>query len=154
MLAVALHTDKEPAGVLLPEMVEPCATTRLPMKPKLPVMTCSASMFIAQLATRSPRKCRYWPMSLKLFSIRKDFLVVPVRAVLTASVLCYLGAVAWLYERPRLGILSLVLVAALDLIACWLNQPQTSNPTRLGEVLHALDPVTGGLLLGATMAAM
>jgi hypothetical protein len=74
--------------------------------------------------------------------------------VLTAAVLCYLGAVAWLYEKPRLGILSLVLVAVLDLIACWLNQPQTSEQTWLGAVLHALDPVTGGLLLGTTMAAM
>jgi hypothetical protein len=86
MLAVALQMDKDPAAVLLPEIVLCCSTARLPMKPKLPVRICSASVAIAQLPTRMPRKCRYWAMSLKLFSIRKLFLVVPVRAIFWSTV--------------------------------------------------------------------
>ncbi|MEX2142746.1 MAG: hypothetical protein WD894_26055 [Pirellulales bacterium] len=89
--------------------------------------------------------------TLAALADHERFLVWPA---LTAAVLSYFGAVAWLYEKSRLGIAALFLVAALDLAGSWLNHSPASNLTPLGATLHALDPVTGGLLLGSTMAAM
>jgi hypothetical protein len=89
--------------------------------------------------------------TLAAFADRERLMVWPV---LTAAVVSYVGAVLWLYEKPRPGILALVLVALLDLAACWFNQSSTSYLTRLGTILHAIDPIAGGLLLGVTLAAM
>ncbi|HEY1602961.1 MAG TPA: hypothetical protein VGG64_25370 [Pirellulales bacterium] len=70
-----------------------------------------------------------------------------------AAVLSYVGAVLWLYERPRLGLLALALVASADLTAARLAA--TAGETLLMSPVFAwLDPLTGGLLLGTTMAAM
>jgi hypothetical protein len=88
-------------------------------------------------------------------------------AVVAASV-SYLGAVMWLYERPRAGIAALALVAAASLVGAWLAVPaagQSIDATTMDSastgpisatsiVLSRLDPVTSGLLLGMTMAAM
>jgi hypothetical protein len=89
--------------------------------------------------------------TLAAFTDRESLTVWPV---LTAAMVSYVGAVAWLYEKPRLGIPALLVVAGLDLVACWLNQPPASNLTWPGAVLHVVDPIASGLLLGATMAAM
>jgi len=70
-----------------------------------------------------------------------------------AAAFSYVGAVVWLYERPRLGIVVLGIVAAIDLAAAWLAAPNPSSGAA-AQRLAALDPVTGGLLLGSTMAAM
>ncbi len=70
-----------------------------------------------------------------------------------AAVLSYIGAVAWLYERPRLGIAILGCLAIVDLAAaCLVSQAPDIGP--LTPVFAWLDPATSGLLLGTTMAAM
>jgi hypothetical protein len=89
--------------------------------------------------------------TLAALADRERFLVWPP---LTAVVLSYFGAVAWLYEKPRLGIPALFLIAALDLAGAWFNHPPASNLTWLETTVQVLDPVSGGLLLGSTMAAM
>ena len=89
--------------------------------------------------------------TLAAFADQERLAVWPV---FTAAVASYVGAVAWLYEKPWPGIFALVLIAVLELAASWFNHPPTSDLTRLGTVLHAIDPITGGLLLGSTMAAM
>jgi hypothetical protein len=89
--------------------------------------------------------------TLAALADRERLLLWPV---LTAAGVSYFGAVAWLYEKPRLGIPALFLVAGLDLVVCWLNRPQVSNSTALSTVLHVVDPIASGLLLGTTMAAM
>ncbi len=73
---------------------------------------------------------------------------------LVASLLCYAGAVAWLYERPRAGIVLLVLVAGVTLVGCWLDAPALTSVSTGRRLLGWLDPVGGGLVLGTTMAAM
>lgn len=89
--------------------------------------------------------------TLAALADREQFLLWPP---LAAAVLSYFGAVAWLYEKPRLGIPALFLIAGLDLAGSWLNHPPASGLSSLGNALHVLDPATGGLLLGSTMAAM
>jgi len=73
---------------------------------------------------------------------------------LVASLLCYAGAVAWLYERPRAGIVLLTLVAGVTLAGCWLDTPSLTGVSMVRRLLGWLDPVGGGLVLGTTMAAM
>lgn len=89
--------------------------------------------------------------TLAAFTDRESLAVWPV---LTAAIVSYSGAVAWLYEKPRLGVPALLLVAILDLVAAWLNSPVSSEQSPLGTALHIIDPMAGGLLLGSTMAAM
>ena len=88
-------------------------------------------------------------------------------AVVAAAV-SYVGAVMWLYEKPRAGIFALALVAAAALAGAWLAVPAAGasvgsaatdaasiDPTSAASMLlHRLDPFTSGLLLGVTMAAM
>ncbi len=73
---------------------------------------------------------------------------------LVCSLLCYAGAAAWLYEKPRAGIGLLVLVAGVALVGCWLDAPAIATHTVGRRLLGWLDPVGGGLVLGTTMAAM
>jgi hypothetical protein len=95
--------------------------------------------------------------------------LAPVRwAAVAAAGVSYLGAVTWLYEKPRAGMAALALVAAVSLVGAWLAAPAASpsvgptatdlaltGPTSTASlVLSRLDPLTGGLLLGVTMAAM
>ncbi|HEY2839704.1 MAG TPA: hypothetical protein VGJ26_11165 [Pirellulales bacterium] len=89
----------------------------------------------------------------------------------SAAVVSYLGAACWLYERPTPGMAALGFVAVADLVAAWLAVPpvidaaQSSladSATGLAEggvtaaagLIAWLDPPTGGLVLGSTMAAM
>ncbi len=106
-----------------------------------------------------------------------------------AAGLSYVGAIFWLYEKPRAGVVCLWLVAGLVLLAAWLAFPDYSPESRLPEslagetlvvaqgassspnlaehphhggighggfsqVLYGMVPVTSGLLLGFTLAAM
>jgi hypothetical protein len=73
---------------------------------------------------------------------------------LAAAVVSYGGAVAWLYEKPRLGTAALIVVAGLDLAGSWLNQLPASDASPLIRLLGALDPASSGLVLGSTIAAM
>jgi hypothetical protein len=75
-------------------------------------------------------------------------------APLTAVVLSYAGAVVWLYEKPRLGVATLALLAAVSLAGAWANTDWHRSTTAAATLLAALDPLTGGLVLGITIAAM
>ncbi len=94
-------------------------------------LNCLASLIAFSDATRFPR----WP-------------------AVAAAVFSYLSAVIWLYEKPRPGVVALCLVAALSIIAAWLGQTPVTNPAPAATLLRWLDPLTGGWLLGTTMAAM
>ena len=78
---------------------------------------------------------------------------LPFWPSVTAAVLSYVGAVLWLYERPALGLTALALVAVADLTAARLAAT-AGDQLIASQVLNWLDPLTGGLLLGTTMAAM
>jgi hypothetical protein len=73
---------------------------------------------------------------------------------LAAAVLCYVGSLAWLFERPRAGLLALALVAAATLCGAWMDTDWSRAEGALQTLLMALRPVTSGLVLGLTMAAM
>ena len=69
--------------------------------------------------------------------------------------LSYLGAVAWLYERAEAaGWVVLAPSPVLILAAAWLATPVATELDKLRPTAHGLDPATGGLVLGTTMAAM
>jgi hypothetical protein len=74
-----------------------------------------------------------------------------------AAGLSYVGAALWLYEKRRAGIVALLLVAAASLAGAWLAMPPQSSSTSVNSVagfLWRLDPPSGGLVIGSTMAAM
>lgn len=68
-------------------------------------------------------------------------------------VVSYFGAAFWLYERAYWGTWALWCVALLSLVAAWQSTelPAGFSGNRL---LIRLDPLTSGLVLGTTMAAM
>jgi len=72
-----------------------------------------------------------------------------------AAAVSYAGSVAWLYEKPRAGRVALVVVAGLSLAGAWMA-PSTTLPSGdfAVRLLALLDPLSGGLVLGTTMAAM
>lgn len=72
---------------------------------------------------------------------------------LVAAVLSYLGSVAWLYEKPQPGRLLLAAISIVCLIGARLGAP-LSAVDGIAAVLQLLDPPTGGLVLGSTLAAM
>ena len=84
-------------------------------------------------------------------------------AVATAT-LSYVGSVCWLYEKRRAGVGLLIVVATAAVIgALAINGRPTKLPTEdatpvaessLADGLRMLQPITSGLLLGTTMAAM
>jgi hypothetical protein len=75
-----------------------------------------------------------------------------------AAALSYFGAVAWLYERPRIGRALLTLLAAAGLAGAWLAPAGRAVPVSQSDhvamLLRFADAPTAGLLLGATLAAM
>ncbi len=91
---------------------------------------------LAALLCRSVATSAFWP------------------AVLAAT-FSYLGAVVWLYEKPRVGRIMLLVVGGFALwgASTGLEVPEVAS-TGLAETLHRLLPVTSGLLLGTTMASM
>jgi hypothetical protein len=82
------------------------------------------------------------------------------------AVLAYASAVAWLYESPRAGKPLLWLVALAAIVGACLSMGAAAEPAPgnalavavpAGPVLTLLDwldPLTGGLVLGLTIAAM
>ncbi len=82
---------------------------------------------------------------------RDRFALVPP---LAAAILSYLGSVAWLYEKPRAGITILLLVSAAALWGAWADTDFARSQGMAEIVLAWLDPPSGGLVLGMTMAAM
>jgi hypothetical protein len=73
---------------------------------------------------------------------------------LTAAILSYVGSVLWLYEKPRAGIAALALVSAVSLWGAWQATDWQYAAGAAAAALGALDVVSGGLVLGITMAAM
>ena len=73
-----------------------------------------------------------------------------------AAALSYVGSVCWLYEKPRPGIAALLLVAGVSLAGAILAGMRSgdSELSPMAHALHWLDPATGGLVLGFTLAAM
>ena len=84
---------------------------------------------------------------------------IGIWAPITAAAFSYVGSVFWLYEKPGLGRLSLLGVAAASIIG--VLQPRLGMLTEpdakllpLQALLQIVDPISGGLLLGITLAAM
>ena len=73
---------------------------------------------------------------------------------LSAAVLSYVGAVCWLYEKSRPGVVALASIAGLTIAGAWLGTNWQRAGDSAGRILDVLDPVTSGLLLGLTLAAM
>jgi hypothetical protein len=73
---------------------------------------------------------------------------------LAAAIASYTGSVAWLYEKPRAGIVLLLAVAALSLWGALADSRLTFGDPSPEGLLGWLDPPTSGLVLGFTMAAM
>jgi hypothetical protein len=73
---------------------------------------------------------------------------------LVAAVASYLGSVFWLYEKPRLGIVALLVVAGASLWGAWVDTVWPAAGQPLQFALAVLDPPTSGLVLGLTIAAM
>jgi hypothetical protein len=83
-----------------------------------------------------------------------------------AAVLSYVGSVVWLYEKPRAGRVLLWLVSGVCITGAWsaMEWPASESEVSLasssamlhaaGELLRWVDPLTGGLVLGGTFAAM
>jgi hypothetical protein len=82
---------------------------------------------------------------------RERYAVWPPAAGAVAS---YLGAVAWLYERAALGRAALLVVAGANLCASLLGIPLDDSQTQELLLLRGLASISGGLLLGSTIAAM
>jgi hypothetical protein len=89
-----------------------------------------------------------------LAALAAAYLKLPLWLPITGAVLSYAGAIAWLYEKPRAGQTFLVLVSLLALAGAWQAQPISADAPWQAQLLARLDPLTGGLALGMTMAAM
>jgi hypothetical protein len=74
-------------------------------------------------------------------------------AVVTAAS-CYVGSVAWLFERRRLGTRILRGVALTSLLGALAATAWGSPPAGPGILLTVLDVISGGVLLGSALAAM
>jgi hypothetical protein len=76
---------------------------------------------------------------------------------LAAAALAYMGAVCWLYEKPRAGRILLVVLAAVSLMAAWRAAPTTASAAAGGgwpPYLRGLQTLTSGAVLGMTTTAM
>ena len=76
----------------------------------------------------------------------------------TAAVISYAGAVAWLYEKPKAGMACLAGVAAASLIGALQSMEQLQDTgteaSNISAALWTLDVLTSGLLLGFTIGTM
>lgn len=94
------------------------------------------------------------------FNVLATLLVWPQRyppvlgLAIALAVLSYVGSVAWLYEATRAARSALWLLAGGAGLAAWLFGPAPSASTLGSVVLSWLDPLTAGLVLGATTTAM
>jgi hypothetical protein len=84
---------------------------------------------------------------------------------MATAVLSYVGSVCWLYEKRRAGVIFLITVAAAAVIgALAINGRSIASAegaasvvvaeTSIADGLRLVQPITSGLLLGTTMAAM
>lgn len=70
------------------------------------------------------------------------------------AIASYAGGVAWLYEQPKWGGRFLYLITVGAILAAFLASPWSKLTGSVGLALALLDLVSGGLLLGSTLAAM
>jgi hypothetical protein len=94
--------------------------------------------------------------TLVAFANRSQF---PLWPPLTGTILSYLCAAVWLYEKPHAGKVLLFATALVSLIGTWAVpnsqfSSQSFESSTVAMVLWSLDPLTGGLVLGSTIAAM
>ena len=75
-------------------------------------------------------------------------------ACVAAAILSYLGAVIWLYEQAAIGKLLLALVMAATLAGALFDHLPADYETFSAPALACADVISGGLVLGLTMAAM
>lgn len=68
-----------------------------------------------------------------------------------AAAFCYVGGIAWLYDRRRSGKIIVWIVAALALAGSIARAVVMSTQPL---IMHLADPVSGGLLLGLVTTAM
>jgi hypothetical protein len=127
----------------------------------------------AAMATVSPRKVssgyfrNHLYVVLGLSSLAALLSGGAARAALAwavaTAVLSYVGSIAWLYEKRKSGVVLLALVAGVALIGSLEIVPipvtvapgaATTGPSLSELALRYLHPITSGLLLGFTMAAM
>lgn len=73
---------------------------------------------------------------------------------IVAAVTAYFAAVAWLYEAPRAGRWLLTVVAGVALVGAWLALGVNIGIETTASALRWLEPITSGLVLGVTIAAM
>jgi hypothetical protein len=73
---------------------------------------------------------------------------------IVAAAASYLGSVAWLYERPKLGTGALYVVASTTFAAALLTGWSSADEPEGAWVFQVADLTTSGLLLGVTLAAM
>jgi hypothetical protein len=82
----------------------------------------------------------------------------PLWPAIAGAGLSWISSIAWLYERPRPGIVALVLAAGVAICGAWLADVSSTQSAGeslgAGHVLAWIDPLAGGLVLGVTMAAM
>ena len=82
--------------------------------------------------------------------------VMPLLSILVPglAVASYFGSVAWLYERPQMGQVFLVLITVSGLLAAGCSQAWAPEAGTLSTILMTADLVTAGLLLGSVLTAM
>ena len=95
---------------------------------------------LATLVSRTVAPSAFWP-------------------ALLAAVASYIGSVIWLYEKPTLGRIALIMVmlcglAGSLLASAELFDSESVTSGSLATALRQVAPVSSGLLLGITMAAM
>jgi len=74
---------------------------------------------------------------------------------LAAAGLSYIGSVFWLYEKPTPGKAALLLVSGVAACGALLADEGIQTTALSGsQFLRWLDPITSGLVLGTTIAAM
>lgn len=73
---------------------------------------------------------------------------------LLASILCYIGSVIWLYEKPVAGTIALWGITTLSLWGGWMALDFSISRTPFELWLLQLDVPFSGLVLGVTLAAM
>jgi hypothetical protein len=130
-------------------------------------VSLAMSITPARLVTSGFYRVHLWVLmglntfaALAIYSSQPSFAEGPVDGsvvfgfAIAAAVISYIGSVIWLYEKPRAGGIVLFVVTLTALLAAVLATPWRQPITGLGVTLGVLDLISGGLLLGSTMAAM
>ncbi len=130
-------------------------------------VSLAMSITPARLVTSGFYRVHLWVLmglntfaALAIYSSQPSFADGPVDwsvvfgFAIVAILTSYAGSVIWLYEKSRAGGIVLYLVTLIALLAAILATPWRQPTTGLGVTLGVLDLISGGWLLGSTMAAM